>query len=395
MVARQLTILSTWFPPNVMGGAEVNAQLVAEYAAAHGWEVTVLTGSSVLPRGTKYTIRSVPSFRPRPSIIYEPWWAARRAKKIASLIPPGSIIHAFDVLSRSVAAALRDDGLTQPMVATIQDISPICGSIDGLLIDGSLCNGDTAANLMEHQKMQNFGPLGKLTRYLRYRTATVAPYRRDLLRKFQAITTISHFLKDYLSLRDATVIPDLLVPPKAACKLERTSAPHLLTVGRLGYDKGTDLLLEALVRLPAFLLTLVGGGNQEKWKAAAAELGVADRVTFVGQVPIDEVGSWYHATDVVVLASRSPEGSSRTLLEAMSCGKAVVGPNSAGPMELVTEGSTGRLFERGDSASLATAIERAYQERASLGPRAQAASQKYRPAVVGPQYLKLYESLLT
>ena len=124
-------------------------------------------------------------------------------------------------------------------------------------------------------------------------------------------------------------------------------------------------------------------------------LGINDRVTFIGPVPIDQVGNWYHAADVVVLASRCPEASSRTVLEAMSCGRAVVAPNFGGPAEIITEGSTGRLFERGSATSLATAIKRAYQERQSLGARARlACARRYRPEVVGPQYLKLYQSLV-
>lgn len=391
---RRLTILSTDFPPNVLGGAAVNAELLATFAAVHCWDVTVLTGASVIPSHTPYQIRSLPDLRPRPSLVYEPWWARRRARAIIGQIPADSLIHTFDVLSRSVGAALAELGSTQTLVTTIQDISPICGTIDGLLTDGSLCHGDSWRNLLRHQKLRSYGPLGRLIRVLRYGAATVQPYRRQLLGRYSAITTVSEFLRAYLDLPIATVIPDLLLPPTEACKLERTSAPTLLGVGRLGYDKGTDLLLGALAALPAYLLTLVGGGDQAPYRALATRLGVASRVTFVGQVPLSEVGSWYHAADVVVSGSRAAEGSSRTLLEAQACGRAVVGPSFGGVTEVVTEGSTGRLYERGNLDSLITAIKQAYRERTSLGKRGAQSARRYRPDLVGPQYLKLYESLL-
>ncbi len=390
----KLTILSTDWPPHVVGGAAVNAALLAQYATEHGWEVTVLTGAPIIPAHSPYQIKSVPDLRPRPSLLYEPWWARRRAHALVDQIPTGTIVHTFDVLSRGIGAALRDLGARQPLVTTIQDISPICGSIDGLLTDGRLCHGDSWANLLAHQKLHSYGILGRLTRALRYAAATVRPYRRTLLAQYTAVTTVSNFLKAYLDLPGASVIPDLLVPPTQACKLERTTAPSLLAVGRLGYDKGTDLLIRVLARLPAFLLTLVGGGDQGPYRSLAEQLGVLSRITFVGQVPIWDVGNWYHAADLVVSGSRCAEGSSRTLLEAMSCGRAVVGPDFGGVAEVVIEGSTGRLYQRGDLVSLALAVERAYRERRSLGKRGQQAARQYRPEVVGPQYLTLYKSLL-
>ena len=127
----------------------------------------------------------------------------------------------------------------------------------------------------------------------------------------------------------------------------------------------------------------------------AAKLGVIDRIDFKGRVPTHEVGKYYHYGDVSVLASRSPEASSRTVLEAMSLGKAVVAPNFAGPTELITEGSTGRLFERGDWRSLAFKIKQAYRERVGLGERALLESDRYHPEKVGPEYLKIYKKLIS
>lgn len=389
---RPVTILSTFYPPHVVGGAEVNAELLATFAAASGWDVTVLTGASILPRDPAYVLRSLPALRPRPSLIYEPWWSRRTAQRIAHEIAPHSIVHSFDFLARGVAAELGAYRPDLTLVATIQDISPICGSIDGVLDDGSICTGDTASTILRHRKIQSFGPLGRLTRYLRYYTACVRPYRRDVIARHQAVTTVSDFLKDFLHLDQAEVIPDLLVPPTAACRIERTTAPTLLVVGRLGPDKGTDLVLEALAQLPNYLLTFVGG-QDEQWHQRAQQLGVAERVTFVDRVPIQKVGCWYYSADVVILGSRAPEASSRTVLEAMSCGRAVVAPDFGGPAELITEGSTGRLYRRNDASSLAAAIKRAYAERQSLGARAKQAAERYQPASIGPQYLRLYQGL--
>lgn len=393
--SRPLVLVSTSFPPNVVGGAEVNAELLATQAMQAGWDVTVLTGAAVLPRQTVYQIHSLPALRPRPSIVYEPWWNRRTAEKISARIPPGAIVHSFDVLSRGVLAELVSSRSDLATITTLQDISLICGSIDGLLDDGTLCHGDTPETILRHSRIKRFDRAGQLARYIRYYTACVTGYRKSLLERYDTVTVLSNFLARYLELEHVQVLPDLLVPPTQACKLERTSAPTILAVGRLDFDKGTDLLLDALTHLPDFLLTLVGSGDNSYWRREIAKRNLAGRVTIVGPVPIHDVGSWYHAADVVALASRAPEASSRSLLEAMSCGRAVVGPNFGGPAELVTEGSTGRLFARGDARSLAAAIRQAYAERLSLGRRGLEAARQYHPDRVGPKYLRLYEALET
>lgn len=372
------------------GGAEVNAKLLAEYLFSRGWDVEVVTGAAVLPRDAVYPIRHSSALRSRPSIIYEPWWARRTAAWLRSLIDPKRIVHSFDVLSRSAVAALS----YPHTVATIQDISPVCGSINGLLDDGTLCRGCTVENLSRHVYLQRHHGLGWLARYIRYYTACVIPYRRKLLEKYTALTTISSFLKEYLHIERATVIPDLLELSAAACPLDNRRAPTLISIGRLGYDKGTDLIIRSLAKLPDFCLILVGAGNINRWRELAIEEGVADRVRFVGQLPTHEAIEWHRRADVSVLTSRMAEASSRTLLEAMSCGRAVVAPRFGGPLGIVTEGSTGRFFERGDIVSLVVAIRRAYKERESLGRRAREAVKAYQPSHVGPLYEALYEEQL-
>jgi glycosyltransferase involved in cell wall biosynthesis len=308
----------------------------------------------------------------------------------AGHLPDQGVTHAFDVLARAVVAAA---GLRQT-IATLQDVSPVCGSINRLWQNGQLCPGCSPERLIKHcLTTHEHRGLGRWARIVRYHTAL--PHRTQLLDHFTHLTTVSNFLKNFLELDRATVIPDLLIPPRPACRLERTTAPRIVAVGRLAFDKGTDLILRALADLPEFLAAFVGAGDLERWRSLAQALGVTDRTTFAGPVPAHEVGAWYHQADVVVLASRAPEASSRTILEGMSLGKPVVAPNCAGPAELVTEGSTGRLFPRGDATGLAHAIRRAHSERLTLGARARLASERYHPKRIGPRYCALYESLVS
>ena len=69
-----------------------------------------------------------------------------------------------------------------------------------------------------------------------------------------------------------------------------------------------------------------------------------------------DMAPWYRAMDIVVSASTQPEGFGRTLLEAMACGKPVVGPNAGGIPEFVRHGENGLLYEMGNADALGAAI---------------------------------------
>jgi glycosyltransferase involved in cell wall biosynthesis len=89
----------------------------------------------------------------------------------------------------------------------------------------------------------------------------------------------------------------------------------------------------------------------------AAELGVADRIRFVGKIPHDDVGWWMAAGDLFVLPSLS-EGLPTVVCEAMNCGRPVVATAVDGTPEIVRDGQTGLLIPPGDPEALATAMAR-------------------------------------
>jgi len=134
-------------------------------------------------------------------------------------------------------------------------------------------------------------------------------------------------------------------------------------VGKLVPRKGVDTLIEALAilaRRPAGapLLAAAGAGEQRPaLEARAAELGLADRVRFVGKVDHDRVGRWMAAGDLFVLPSLS-EGLPTVVCEAMNCGVPVVATAVDGTPEIVRDGETGILVPPGDAPALAAALAR-------------------------------------
>lgn len=99
-----------------------------------------------------------------------------------------------------------------------------------------------------------------------------------------------------------------------------------LFTGRLVYYKGCDILLKAFVKVPNAILTLIGTGTMEsELKKLASDLGLMNRVRFLGDVSIEELYKEYEECDVFILPSilRS-EAFGLVQIEAMAFGKPVI-----------------------------------------------------------------------
>lgn len=174
-------------------------------------------------------------------------------------------------------------------------------------------------------------------------------------------------------------------------------------VGKLVPRKGVDTLIEAMGRLatrPAGAPLLVAAGIGElrpDLERRAKELGVADRVRFVGKVPHDEVAWWMAAGDVFVLPSLS-EGLPTVICEAMNCARPVVATAVDGTPEIVRDGETGLLVPPTDPDALAVALARVLEDPA-LAARMSARAHELGLSVYtwdanAARHVELYEELL-
>jgi phosphatidylinositol alpha-1,6-mannosyltransferase len=138
----------------------------------------------------------------------------------------------------------------------------------------------------------------------------------------------------------------------------------ILTVGRWFADeryKGMDTLITALPRLlmewPNVQLVAVGEGNDQEWLEQIADgRGVRRHVHFLGGLTYSEVAACYQACEIFALPSRG-EGFGFVYLEAMACGKPVIGGAHGGAPEVIDDGKTGYLVQHGDAGQLATSLE--------------------------------------
>ena len=133
-----------------------------------------------------------------------------------------------------------------------------------------------------------------------------------------------------------------------------SSTPQLLAMGRLHPNKGFDVLLRAVALLPRGHLYLAGAGPEEEvLRALAAELGITDRVSFLGWRR--DIGALLSAADIFICSSRH-EPLGNIVLEAWSATKPVIAAAAQGPSELINDGADGLLVPREDAAALAAAI---------------------------------------
>jgi len=148
---------------------------------------------------------------------------------------------------------------------------------------------------------------------------------------------------------------------------DASRAKEILFVGRLVERKGVEYLLRALrIVYPKIdvRLTVVGTGPLfPALKALTVELGLEDRVNFTGALPQQELEKAYRRCDLFVLpacydSSGDTEGLGVVLLEALSCGKPVIGSNVGGIPDIIKHEQTGLLVPEKDPEALAQAIER-------------------------------------
>ena len=121
----------------------------------------------------------------------------------------------------------------------------------------------------------------------------------------------------------------------------------VLSVGNLRTLKGHHLLIEAISGLDGVTLLIAGGGSErEPLQALASDLGVSERVRFLGVVEQTALPALYAAADVFALASSS-EGCPNVVLEAMACGVPIVAtPVGAIPQMVPEAGRRYLVHER-------------------------------------------------
>jgi len=208
-------------------------------------------------------------------------------------------------------------------------------------------------------------------------------YHRFLYKHMEMILPVSHQVADQIN----RFIPES-IRPKVEVLYMGSDKPEILRndemnaykeeigiaegefiigmVGRIEETKGQYLLIEAAEVLKRsnvpVKIIFVGHAMQESYQSRLEEMvqakGLENEISFLGFTKNPH--RFMQACDVMVLATKC-ETFGLVVIEAMQVDTVMVATNQCGPLEIIEDGKSGLLFERGDSADLADKIGYLYE----------------------------------
>ncbi|HEY8304387.1 MAG TPA: glycosyltransferase family 4 protein [Solirubrobacteraceae bacterium] len=352
-MARRVLILSWEYPPVIEGGLARHVRKLAEELVARGVAVDVLTRgresspSSEHQRGVAVHRVREPSF-PQDLDRFLAWVEQMNDDMLAAgraLAEEHSydLIHGHDWLVAHASAALSDL-LDMPYVTTIH-----------------------ATEHGRHQGWVDKPP-----------QSHIHAIERWMANRADTVITCSHYMRGHaadiydIDERRITVIPNGIDPSDLRpvddldalrLKFAKPEQKLVLLVGRLVYEKGFQLALDALPevirKLGDVRFLVAGSGTHEaELKAQAERLGLSEHGMFLGWIGDDALHSLYRIADLCVVPSLY-EPFGLVALEAMASGCPCIVADTGGLREVVPAGErVGLRFNGGDPEHLGVMIER-------------------------------------
>lgn len=369
----RLLLVSNYFPPNSVGGAEIVAFRQARELVARGHAVTVLAGEVPGEDRPSGTLRFAPhegipvyrlalrSLEPDDNFRW-PLAARHAAALIAS--------HGIDVLHMHNAMGLGVDMLRVAQRASIRSVVTLhdhwgfCFRATRLRADGAIC-ADHEACAGCRGMVQ---PRGLPALPMRLRRDYVA----HMLRRADRLISPSHYLaeayveagfpRERIDVLSNGIDLDALPPAHTG----RQGAVAFTCSAYLGEHKGIPVLLDALRILAAddslagrWRVTILGEGTLRPLvDGAIAEMAGRADISAPGQLPRSQALATMAEADVCLLPSVWPENEPVSMLEAIALGKAQIATAVGGNPGLVEHDRSGLLVPPGDPRPLAEAMRR-------------------------------------
>jgi GalNAc-alpha-(1->4)-GalNAc-alpha-(1->3)-diNAcBac-PP-undecaprenol alpha-1,4-N-acetyl-D-galactosaminyltransferase len=323
----KLTLISSSLE---VGGAERVMSIIANYWAAKGWEITILTFDD----GSK-----PPFYDLDDQIDVRPLAIESQDDYAISLSSVKDNLGRIQILKQAIVASRPDVVISFVNTTNIMTLLA--------------CWGLKVKTIVSEHVNPASSQVNKVTQLLQKFT-----YRRADLITVQTHAALSFFPPDRYK---TFVIPNPVALPTSdpIDSQLNTDDRHLLAIGKLIPQKGFDLAIEAFAQVcqdrPEWTLTILGEGEmRDELEDLCTELGLEDRVFMPGVVK--NIDAHLRKADIFVLSSRF-EGFPVTLCEAMACGVPVIAANClSGPREIVHNGIDGMLVMPDNVEALAMGL---------------------------------------
>lgn len=321
------------YPPLGGGGGVINAFLAEELAKRH--EVTVLTSRAfdLAPESVERGVRVL-----RVPVFFRKSLAAANFPSMLAYLPMGvlrgrDLLRAGSVDVINTHFALPSGPLGQ-MLSNRYSVPNVLSLHGGDLYDPSKWTSPH-----RHRILRSW-----VSRLARQADAVVA----------QSHNTLENLHRYFVPEVDASIIPLGIPRPPAVTASRRDfniddNETVMVVVGRLVKRKNIGQLIEVVSRLPEHVrLLIIGSGPEEQaLRERASGLGIAGRVTFVGQVSNEDKFRLLSIADLFVSTSFH-EGFGLVFLEAMALGLPVICYANGGQTDYLVDGKSGYLVDLND-----------------------------------------------
>lgn len=373
-------LISNFFPPHDVGGAEISAYNTCTGLQQRGVEASVLSitarthrrddahymaGDTPVHRVTFASSllegRYLQAFDPR---VFRAVW-----RELLSTKP--DVVHIHNVAGASLAPFLACRRRRVPVVTTLHDHWLICPNSTLYQGEGRVCDPGLRRPPCK-QCFRKYDFWGNVPLRRRAFARAVADVR-TFISPSQALVDL-HVRAGYDPGRFRVILNGITpgpirVPSDASARRiveECGQFPTILFSGFVSETKGIGVLIEALPKIvqqvPNLRLVVAGQGDERLMKTLREM--PSPRPMLLGRLPSAEVRSLYAASDLIVVPSVWYENSPMVISESALAGTPTVGSAIGGIPELVVHEETGYLFAPGNAAALADQVIRHFRRPA-------------------------------
>jgi glycosyltransferase involved in cell wall biosynthesis len=417
MKIMNIGIVSNNYPPEILGGAEICASQLSNEISQY-YNLLVFAGRYHLERRlsnyeiTRYQ-ENFPVYRielgsialdyRNPLNFFNPFveFKFRNIAEIKNL----ELLHAHNLAGISLSPiAYSKKNLKIPIVMTLHDFWMICPKNTLLTNEGNLCEyggirGCNGCNLYL------LSPFSKLSMNFRNNIVSNLSKNIDLFispsKKLMDILLERGYNLDIRHVENGLELQDFVSIERDGDKL--VDDFKILMLSYIAYHKGVYTLIDALETLAyrgyKNVKVLLAGSleNENQLREYIKNKNISNQINILGKISESRKLEVLREADIFVLPSLWYENQPLTIIEAMASGLPVIGSNVGGIPEMVIDGETGYLFERGDGNDLASKIEELIldgRKLRSFGKRGRETAVKHYDIQKNAQkIMKIYEEL--